>query len=61
MPEEKASRKAAERRAQADRLAEALKANLRRRKAQARARSAGEADSDAPLAPDAPSAKNPHD
>jgi hypothetical protein len=61
MAEDGESRKAIERRAQAERLASALKANLRRRKEQMRARAADDAESAAPLASSAPSAKNPHD
>jgi hypothetical protein len=61
MAEDGKDRKVAERRAQGERLAEALKANLRRRKEQARARSVAEHESEPPLASDAPSAKNPHD
>ena len=61
MADERETRKAAERRAQAERLAEALRANLRRRKEQARVRALAEDESAPPLASDAPSAKNPHD
>jgi hypothetical protein len=52
------SRRAAERRAAEERLARALRDNLRRRKAQSEARAARRA---APLAPPAPSGKNPAD
>ncbi len=61
MAEDRESRKAIERRARAERLADALKANLRRRKEQTRARAAAEVEGAAPLASDAPSAKNPDD
>ena len=61
MPEDETSRKAAERRERDERLAQALKANLRRRKEQARARSAEAEPSATPLASEAPSAKNPLD
>jgi hypothetical protein len=61
MAEDEKDRKAAERLAQGERLAEALKANLRRRKEQARARATAELGSEPPLASDAPSVKNPHD
>lgn len=53
--------KQAERRARAERLAAALKANLRRRKAQARARAEAGPPEAPSLASQAPSAKNQPD
>jgi len=59
MTETPQDRRAAERRAAEDRLARALRDNLRRRKAQAEGRAAQPADAASPLAPPAPSGKNP--